>query len=120
VAAIVGPVARSPRRALVAVGASALAILLVLAAFLGQGNARPDPTLPAVAASTAALPTLAGASIDVSPPPDGSRRYRVREGDTLRTIADRFGITVRQLRQANDLGDPPRLEPGDVLRIPPG
>lgn len=49
---------------------------------------------------------------------DGMRRDPVRTGDTLRTIADRFGISVRQLRNANDLGDPPTLEPGDVILVP--
>lgn len=49
---------------------------------------------------------------------DKSRRYVVNRGDTLRTIAERHGMTTAQLRAANDLADE-RVRPGLVLQIPP-
>ncbi|MDB4949088.1 MAG: LysM domain, partial [Gemmatimonadetes bacterium] len=44
--------------------------------------------------------------------------YRVRQGDTLWTIARRAGVSVAKLREANDLGSRSRLQPGQRLVIP--
>ena len=52
---------------------------------------------------------------------DGSARpdqYRVRRGDTLEKIAGRFGISIRQLQQANRINNPHRIFLGQVLLIP--
>ncbi len=43
--------------------------------------------------------------------------YRVRKGDTLYDIAQRFGVSISALRQANGLRNS-RIYPGDVLQIP--
>jgi membrane-bound lytic murein transglycosylase D len=43
--------------------------------------------------------------------------YRVKKGDTLYDIAHRFGVSVSDLRRANNLRTS-RIYPGDVLRIP--
>ena len=45
-------------------------------------------------------------------------QYRVRRGDTLERIADRFGISIRQLQQANRISNPHRIFLGQVLLIP--
>lgn len=42
--------------------------------------------------------------------------YRVQRGDTLVGIAQRFGVSVRQLRAWNDLPNN-RIHPGQRLRI---
>ena len=48
------------------------------------------------------------------------RRYEVRPGDTLWSIAARHGLTLPQLGEWNDL-DPARpIHPGAVLRLPAG
>lgn len=47
-----------------------------------------------------------------------SQAYTVRPGDTLGTIADRFGLTVDELIAANGLASPDQLHVGDVLLIP--
>lgn len=48
---------------------------------------------------------------------EAQRRYQVRSGDTLISIAQRFGVGVRQLQRANRMrGD--TIRPGDRLRIP--
>jgi LysM repeat protein len=43
--------------------------------------------------------------------------YRVRKGDTLSDIANRFGVSTSALRRANGLSTS-RIYPGDVLHIP--
>jgi membrane-bound lytic murein transglycosylase D len=43
--------------------------------------------------------------------------YRVKKGDTLYDIAHRFGVSVSDLRRANNLRTS-RIYPGDVLLIP--
>jgi LysM repeat protein len=45
-------------------------------------------------------------------------RYKVRAGDTLSSIARRYGVTVKKLRAANDISDPRALKIGQVLVIP--
>ncbi len=44
--------------------------------------------------------------------------YVVQEGDRLPFLAQRFGTTVRVLRELNDLQDPQRFQPGLALLIP--
>jgi hypothetical protein len=127
--AAVGAASPPRRLRLVAFGgAGALGAVLLLGVLLA-GAARP-PALPA--ASPTAVATLrpqatAAPRRTASPRPRQSleiaRTYRAKRDDTLRSIADRFNVSVRQLRAANpDLDrslrqrDP--LEPGTVLRIP--
>lgn len=47
-----------------------------------------------------------------------STSYSVRRGDTLGTIADRHGISLRALLQANGLSSRSVIHPGDTLTIP--
>ena len=44
--------------------------------------------------------------------------YRVRPGDTLGKIAQRFGTTVGALQRANSLSRPNRIYAGQYLRVP--
>jgi membrane-bound lytic murein transglycosylase D len=48
-----------------------------------------------------------------------SGEYRVRKGDTLYSIARRFGMTVEELREVNNLGRSSVIRPGDRLRVVP-
>lgn len=43
--------------------------------------------------------------------------YTVRRGDTLTSIAGRFGVTVEHLTRVNDLSDPNRIYVGQVLKL---
>lgn len=52
------------------------------------------------------------------PLPPGAEAYLVKKGDNLTTIARKFGVTVRQLRDANNLRTD-RLMPQQRLIIPP-
>jgi LysM repeat protein len=46
------------------------------------------------------------------------QRYRVKDGDKLPALALKFGVSVRAIKQANDLGEPPVLVPGSFIIIP--
>ena len=45
-------------------------------------------------------------------------RYGVRDGDTVTTIASRFGTTAEHLRQLNGLGEASSVPAGSELRVP--
>jgi murein DD-endopeptidase MepM/ murein hydrolase activator NlpD len=48
----------------------------------------------------------------------GASTYQVRWGDTLGSVASRFGVSVSSLAAANGISDPNRVQAGHVLRIP--
>jgi LysM repeat protein len=71
-------------------------------------TAAPEPT----AAPTAA-PTEAPAPTAAPPPPSTPRKYTVAAGDTLRSIAEKFNVSVTALLQANKLTP----QQADSLRV---
>lgn len=52
-------------------------------------------------------------------PPAGGQVYTVQPGDTLFAIAQRFGVTIKAIQDANQLENPNRLKVGQELIIPP-
>jgi LysM repeat protein len=68
---------------------------------------------PGSALSAAAQPTGTGLL-----PGDQVTLYSVQPGDTMNGLAERFGIPVWQLAEANDIANPNRLYAGQVLAIP--
>lgn len=48
---------------------------------------------------------------------DSSIEYRIRSGDTLIQIAQRFGTSARRLQAINSIRNPRRIYPGQVLVI---
>ncbi len=44
--------------------------------------------------------------------------YTIRRGDTLWTLARRFGTTVAELARLNSIADPNRIYAGETLRVP--
>lgn len=46
------------------------------------------------------------------------RVHEVQAGETLATIAVRYGVSVEALVETNAIGDPHRIQVGDVLVIP--
>jgi LysM repeat protein len=53
-------------------------------------------------------------------PAPTNRTYKVKSGDNLQSIAQRFGLTVGQLLFANpDISDPNRIRVGQTIIIPP-
>ncbi len=65
-----------------------------------------------VPAAGGAAPAPGGTSTGQGQP------YVVQRGDTLLSIARRFGVTVAQLQAANNITNPDRIYPGQVLVIP--
>jgi LysM repeat protein len=52
------------------------------------------------------------------PPAAGAQEYTVMRGDTFSGLASRFGVTVRQIQEANPNVEPTRLQLGQKLVIP--
>jgi len=62
-------------------------------------------------------PTAMIVAIAHTPPPSVARRYKVREGDSLWSIAQEHATSVRDLIAANKLGRT-KIRPGQTLVIP--
>ena len=73
-----------------------------------------EPSAPATPA-----PSLASLGAEPEAPPAGGL-YAVRAGDTLWSIARRFGTSEREIARANDLDDRHAIQAGRTLRIPGG
>jgi LysM repeat protein len=67
---------------------------------------------------TLRIPSGAAGSSAATPASGQAKTYVVQQGDTLFKIALRFGITVAALQSANDITDPDKVFPGQVLKIP--
>ncbi len=79
-------------------------------------NATPAPApAPAPAAPTTPAPAAPSDTTSTERP----STYTVAQGDSLWTIAHKFGTTVVKLRNANKLKKHALLHPGQVLQIPP-
>jgi len=75
----------------------------------------PTPTLPVPTAIPTAIPTAAP-----TPVPSSGFYYTVRPGDTLYSIARRFGTTAQAIVQANGILNPNQIFSGQVFWIPSG
>jgi membrane-bound lytic murein transglycosylase D len=104
----------------------------------GDAVAAVEPTAPSAAApgretqpasEPAAQPEgaparepAASSATAAAPAPDLSRRepreHRIEPGDTLGSIARRYGVRADVLAEHNGVTDPRRLRPGRVLEIP--
>ena len=82
-------------------------------------NAAPAPApTPSPAASATATPADTNAPASATPEERPST-YTIAQGDSLWTIAHKFGTTVVKLRKLNKLKKGALLHPGQVLQIPP-
>lgn len=68
-------------------------------------------------------PEVESASIEATPEPSPTsgptfEEYKVRAGDTMGAIADRFNVNVDDVLKMNGLTNPNTLQIGQVLRIP--
>lgn len=74
-------------------------------------------TPPAVDVQGDDAATDGAGSVGGSPQPT-TQMYEIQQGDTLVEIAERFGVTVSALVQANGIANPNRIQPGEMLVIP--
>ena len=62
------------------------------------------------------MTVTAARTTDNSPPTETS--YTIQRGDSLYTIARKFGVSIEALRKVNHLGKTSLLHPGQKLRLP--
>ena len=106
----------------------ALAFSFVAPALLAQAQAAAPAetnstnTAPAPAAPTPTPPVAAPADTNAAPattPEERPTSYTIAKGDSLWSIAHKYGTTVVKLRTLNNLKKGALLHPGQVLQIPP-
>jgi len=88
----------------------AAAIVLILLVQSGLSADEADTGTSAPSATT----TTQGGTTTVA---TERRRYRVQRGDTLESIAAKFGTTVEALIELNPDIDPLALSPGQRIRV---
>jgi len=65
------------------------------------------------------LPSGSSEQAGAAEPAESQRKtYVIQRGDTLLSIAREYGLTVKQLAEANNIADPDRIFPGQTLVIP--
>lgn len=77
--------------------------------------------LPEATAATAEPVASAEAAAEVAsaePAPVRPKLYRIRYGDTLSQIAEKFGVRMQALMDANNIRDPNRIAADTLLRVP--
>ena len=89
----------------------AAAIVLIL---LVQSGLSADDTETGTTATPATTTQTQGGTTTVA---TQRKRYRVQRGDTLESIAAKFGTTVEALIELNPDIDPLALSPGQRIRV---
>jgi LysM repeat protein len=92
----------------------AAAIVLILLVQSGLSASDSDSGATVVTPTTTPTTTPDG---DTTPSGTEKRRYKVRRGDTLESIAEKFGTTVEALIELNPDIDPLALSPGQRIRV---
>ena len=87
-----------------------IAVLLVRAGLRGGGATTPAPQPQPVATRTTTTKRP-------KPKPAARRFYTIQSGDTLETVAAKFGTTTQKLLALNPSIDPHALSIGQKIRI---
>jgi len=84
-----------------------------------SSSARPCGGMTAGSSSRTAQVLTASGRVPASCPPGFQGRYTVVAGDTMFTIAQRFGVSLQALINANPhISNPNLIFPGDVICVP--
>ena len=102
---------------------SAIVLVVILAGCAPTPTPAPEPTLIPYATYT---PFLTRAPHQTSTPivkptataPVEVTTHEVKAGDTLSRIAERFGVTVEAIAEANNISNPNLVRVGQILIIP--
>ena len=76
---------------------------------------------PGISPTPGATPTLAATPTPAptpTPEPSPFEEYTVQQGDSLSSIAQRFGTTADELARINGITDPNTLDIGQKLQVP--
>lgn len=82
------------------------------------------PAVPSESVQTAALPPIVGQPSSTPPPmaqgmrSQSGREHVIRQGETLYSVAQAYGVDIYALASANGLVAPYRLRQGQALTIP--
>lgn len=85
-------------------------------------NILPEPTVPTstvLSGGTLLTPSTSSTTKDTLAPRESVIAYVVENGDTLSTIAEKFGISLNTLLWANNLSAKSVIKPGNSLTILP-
>lgn len=69
--------------------------------------------------STVSLNDVGLVTLESDKPRAQVLKYEIRDGDTLSTIAERFGVSSESVKWANPKVDWKRIKPGDEIEVPP-
>ena len=98
-----------------------VSLAAVALALSGCGDGGDDPEATPTEAPTEAVTSPATEAPEPTEAPESTTRtYRIRRGDTLSAIAQRFDTTVRALVRLNDIKDPHAIRAGQRIEIPAG
>jgi LysM repeat protein len=94
------------------------AVPLVACGSGSDAGSAPDLSDVVTATLPAELPEPLVLSEGAPVRPSGASTYTIQSGDTLSGIADRFGVTLEELLEANPGIDPRALVAGDTIQLP--
>ena len=96
-------------------------LIMITAGLFASGCTGSEPAATVGPAAPALVIVTATPGLPPAPtePRSSEQRYVVRDGDTLSTIAARFGVTEGAIMRTNDLSDPDHILIGQELVIPP-
>ena len=88
----------------------------VLAGQWGNGEDRKNK-LTAAGYNYNAIQAIVNQKIGASPIQPATQTYTIKSGDTLSSIASKYGTTYQELARINGISNPNKIYPGQVLKI---